>query len=595
MSVDNAEEDRGAQAATAPNTEDPNVWGVLQPRSSDGELVNLKDKLPGTGQDGAKRGGGYLFGRHNECDETVYNDDTALHEEAVFLEDMSTNGVFINGTKLGRGKQYRLKHGDEIQLFRIEKGKGMEFDNNFASYIFQLPERMRKPRGKDSKSVHDRYAMSKNLGSGNFATVKEAIDRRTGDKVAIKVINKSRFAVKPKFMENLRQEISILMSIRHENIIRIEDVFDEPDNVYIILELVHGGELFDAIIDHQKFSEDVTRSIMLQIFNALKYLHDRGITHRDLKPENILLVSKTPDDWRIKLSDFGLAKLAGEQSFMKTLCGTPNYVAPEVLSHSVGRAYTKAVDLWSCGVILYICLCGFPPFSEELAPPSMTDQIKQGKYTYISPFWDEISPSAKELIDGLLTVDPRRRLTVDQAMQHEWMQMSTSNAIRSESFSSSVPVHAFTRGDTLLQPPKRTKGNTQSQTPQQSQQSEEHSRESTPPLDPNKTVVATNSLSATPGRRTRRSSRPPEGADTSSPPTRATTPDLSETGNGNGGPASGVDTPTGRGRRRSAANKKRTSEERERTPELGNPGGEAGLGHTGGEDGTPRRSKRIRK
>ena len=176
--------------------------------------------------------------------------------------------------------------------------------------------------------------------------------------------------------------------------------------------------------------------------------------------------------------------------------------------------------------------------------------------------------------------------------------MSTSNAIRSESFSTSVPSHAFTRGDTLLQPPKRTKGNTGSQSQSQSQ-SQEHLRESSPRLDVSmETVVASNSSSGTPASNTRSVSRQSETAETSSPPTRATTPEFSETGNGNGKApvaGAGVEVSTGQGRRRSAPAKKRTSDGRERTPDLGNQGGEAGLGHTGGEDGTPRRSKRIRK
>ncbi|KAJ3272246.1 hypothetical protein HK104_004508 [Borealophlyctis nickersoniae] len=277
------------------------------------------------------------------------------------------------------------------------------------------------------------------LGSGNFAKVKRAIRRDTGQRYAVKIMHLSRFALKPKFLENLNQEVSILMSVNHTNIIRIFEIFYEKDYVYIVLELADGGELFDAIIKHGKFSEDVSRKIILQVFNGLKYLHDRGISHRDLKPENILFVHKNySSDWHIKISDFGLAKLTmSEEQMMRTLCGTPNYVAPEVLMQASERAYTKAVDLWSC---------------EELAPPSMTEQIKAGLYQYQSPYWDEISDDAKDLIDKLLTVDPTQRLSVDQALQHPWIK--TQNLRQTVScLTVPLPSFAFSRGDTMVTPP----------------------------------------------------------------------------------------------------------------------------------------------
>lgn len=149
--------------------------------------------------------------------------------------------------------------------------------------------------------------------------------------------------------------------------------------------------------------------------------HERNIVHRDIKPENILLIDK---DLSIKIADFGLAKIIGEESFTATLCGTPSYVAPEILESGNRRRYTRAVDVWSLGVVLYICLCGFPPFSDELYsrenPYTLSQQIKMGRFDYPSPYWDSVGDPALDLIDRMLTVDVDKRYTIDQCLEHPW-------------------------------------------------------------------------------------------------------------------------------------------------------------------------------
>merc|ERR1711977_726329 len=188
-----------------------------------------------------------------------------------------------------------------------------------------------------------------------------------------------------------------------------------------VLELAAEGELFNWIVMKQKLTEEETRKVFIQLFQATKYLHERGIVHRDIKPENILLTDK---DLHVKVADFGLAKIIGEESFTTTLCGTPSYVAPEILEDSRHRRYTRAVDVWSLGVVLYICLCGFPPFSDELNtrenPYSLTQQIKTGRFDYPSPYWDSVGDPALDLIDRMLTVDPDKRISIDACLEHPW-------------------------------------------------------------------------------------------------------------------------------------------------------------------------------
>jgi len=154
--------------------------------------------------------------------------------------------------------------------------------------------------------------------------------------------------------------------------------------------------------------------------------HERNIVHRDIKPENILVIDK---ELNVKIADFGLAKIIGEESFTTTLCGTPSYVAPEILEQSNRRRYTRAVDIWSLGVVLYICLCGFPPFSDELYsadnPYTLSQQIKMGRFDYPSPYWDSVGDPALDLIDRMLTVDVEKRITVEECLEHPWTTQRT--------------------------------------------------------------------------------------------------------------------------------------------------------------------------
>ncbi|PNI97714.1 CHEK2 isoform 3, partial [Pan troglodytes] len=208
---------------------------------------------------------------------------------------------------------------------------------------------------------------------------------------------------------NVETEIEILKKLNHPCIIKIKNFFDAED-YYIVLELMEGGELFDKVVGNKRLKEATCKLYFYQMLLAVQYLHENGIIHRDLKPENVLLSSQE-EDCLIKITDFGHSKILGETSLMRTLCGTPTYLAPEVLV-SVGTAgYNRAVDCWSLGVILFIW-----------TQVSLKDQITSGKYNFIPEVWAEVSEKALDLVKKLLVVDPKARFTTEEALRHPWLQ-----------------------------------------------------------------------------------------------------------------------------------------------------------------------------
>ncbi|KAF4011612.1 hypothetical protein G4228_003034 [Cervus hanglu yarkandensis] len=219
---------------------------------------------------------------------------------------------------------------------------------------------------------------------------------------------------------NVETEIEILKKLNHPCIIKIKDFFDAED-YYIVLELMEGGELFDRVVGHKRLKEATCKLYFYQMLLAVQYLHENGIIHRDLKPENVLL-SSPKEDCLIKITDFGQSKILGETSLMRTLCGTPTYLAPEVLNSFGTAGYNRAVDCWSLGVILFICLSGYPPFSEHKTQVSLKDQITSGKYNFIPEVWAEVSEKALDLVKKLLIVDPKARFTTEEALRHPWLQ-----------------------------------------------------------------------------------------------------------------------------------------------------------------------------
>ncbi|XP_053313585.1 calcium/calmodulin-dependent protein kinase type 1G [Spea bombifrons] len=269
---------------------------------------------------------------------------------------------------------------------------------------------------KQINNIRDTFVFMEVLGSGAFSEVYLVKHRSTGQHFALKCIKK----VNSSRDRSLENEIAVLKKIKHDNIVTLEDIYESSSHFYLVMQLVSGGELFDRILERGVYTEKDASYVIRQVLSAVKYLHDNGIVHRDLKPENLLYLS-SDENAKIMITDFGLSKME-ETGIMSTACGTPGYVAPEVLAQ---KPYSKAVDCWSIGVITYILLCGYPPFYEE-TESRLFEKIKEGTYEFESPFWDDISKSAKDFITCLLEKDPKKRYNCENALKHPWIAGNTA-------------------------------------------------------------------------------------------------------------------------------------------------------------------------
>ena len=265
------------------------------------------------------------------------------------------------------------------------------------------------------RSITDFYRLEGDLGQGSFATVKRATNRRTGEKVAIKIISKSQLNEEDKI--GLQNEIDILTHVDHPNIVKLYEVFEDLESYSLVMELMTGGELFDTILEKEQYTEKEAADTVRPIIDAIHYCHSLNIIHRDIKPENLLYSTKDPSSRIIKVSDFGLARFISSETLATTTCGTPGYVAPEILEQ---RPYGKECDYWSIGVVLYILLCGFPPFYDD-DNMVLFEKIKNGKFDFPSPVWDQISQDARDIISNLLVVDPSKRKNCEQLLRHPWI------------------------------------------------------------------------------------------------------------------------------------------------------------------------------
>ncbi|KAF7331954.1 Protein kinase domain-containing protein [Mycena kentingensis (nom. inval.)] len=320
-------------------------------------------------------------------------------------------------------------------------------------------EREQKSQMPSYKGLEN-FKIVEKMGDGAFSNVYHAIDLTTNKKVAVKVVRKyelnssqegdkhlnPKFKKKPRVTEraNILKEVQIMRGTNHPSVVKLISFSESDEHYFLVLELMEGGELFHQIVKLTYFSENLSRHVILQVAHGIRYLHEeRGVVHRDIKPENLLfqripiVPSKVPvhrpydeekeDEGefipgvggggigRVKIADFGLSKVVWNEETM-TPCGTVGYTAPEIVKD---ERYSKSVDMWALGCVLYTLLCGFPPFYDE-SINVLTEKVARGYYTFLSPWWDDISTSAKDLIQHLLCVDPAQRYTIDEFLAHPW-------------------------------------------------------------------------------------------------------------------------------------------------------------------------------
>ncbi|XP_051527363.1 serine/threonine-protein kinase DCLK3-like [Myxocyprinus asiaticus] len=259
------------------------------------------------------------------------------------------------------------------------------------------------------------YDMGREVGDGNFAVVKECRVRGLAEVFAMKIVDNAKLQGRGHMIQN---EIALLRSLKHPRLIQLFRSHHTDIHVYLLMELVTGGDLFDAISQSGRFSEPSAACMIRDISQALQYIHNKSIAHRDIKPENLLVQRHDNGNLNLKLADFGLAMIITEPVF--TVCGTPTYVAPEILAET---GYGVEVDVWAMGVILFVLLSGFPPFrSPDRNQDELFCLIQRGEVHFLSPYWDNVSEAAKALVRALLEVNPTRRLTASQTLQHDWLQ-----------------------------------------------------------------------------------------------------------------------------------------------------------------------------
>ncbi|KAM3546326.1 Serine/threonine-protein kinase srk1 [Beauveria bassiana] len=311
----------------------------------------------------------------------------------------------------------------------------------------------------------ERWVLLEKMGDGAFSNVYRARDTEGQyGEVAIKVVRK--YEMNNMQRANILKEVQIMRQLDHPNVIKLIDFSESKPYYYIVLELAPGGELFHQIVRLTYFSEELSRHVIVKVAKALEYLHeDKGVVHRDIKPENILfnpidfVPSKVPKPSQpgdedkvdegefipglgaggigeIKIADFGLSKVVWDKQTM-TPCGTVGYTAPEIVKD---ERYSKSVDMWALGCVLYTLLCGFPPFYDE-SIEVLTEKVANGQYTFLSPWWDGISKSAKDLISHLLTVDPEKRYTITEFLAHPWVRASGPTPREERKFE--APLRAF--------------------------------------------------------------------------------------------------------------------------------------------------------
>ncbi|KAI7888326.1 kinase-like domain-containing protein [Mucor mucedo] len=422
--------------------EHPDAWAYLQDDKGVGYYLLDCQSL----EDDRK---GYLIGSDSSCDIVIDDERIQPRHCLIYVENYTgidnkcTIRVFLKDISETTWPTITSVNKNVIQ----KQSKEPVWLQNLDHIRFISP-RENKPKSLPyviylrpniiAKTFLDEFKLGQLIGRGNFASVYIATmkkrDPTQPEYYVVKIINKDSFKHQTKSLESFEQEISVLMLLqKHPGVVGIVKVFDSAKEYHIVMEYISEGDLFSHITNCGSLTESSTKIIFKQLFHTTKYLHDSGVVHRDIKPENIMMVNKI--DMQVKICDFGLASL--QQDNLMTRCGTEYYVAPEVLDlkqksklfdqitskDPSTTAYGKECDLWSLGVVLYVCLCGTVPFHDEqgtFGSFSTRQSILTGRYNFNAPVWRDISSKVKSLIEGLLTVDVKKRTTVDEALNHPW-------------------------------------------------------------------------------------------------------------------------------------------------------------------------------
>lgn len=383
-----------------------------------GQLPNrdLKPKKNGSKE--------WFFGRNAACDIT-YTNTTRLSnkhfkiwsgDSNVLIQDLSTNGTWVNNQRIVKGQNYILSQGDEISV-----GIGVPRDVVRFIVFFPKVQSHSNSNAQIEEGINKEFSIKDEvIGQGAFAIVKKAVERATGKTYAVKIISKRKIMGNT---DGVGRELEILRRLDHPGIVRLRGFYEDDDSYYLVMEFVPGGDLMDFVAAHGAVGEDAAKEITKQILQAIKYVHSLEISHRDLKPDNILIAQDDPV--LVKITDFGLAKISDTGTFMKTFCGTLAYVAPEVIDGRMSKItdsnkYSSLVDMWSLGCLVYVILTAHLPFSGG-TQDQLYKQIQQGSY-HEPPLKEAgVSKEAIAFLDSLLQVDPRLRLTASAALSHPWI------------------------------------------------------------------------------------------------------------------------------------------------------------------------------
>lgn len=384
----------------------------------------------------------WVFGRNVDCDFVVNNSTRFLNkhfklwinnnDKSLWIQDLSTNGTYLNNNRLVKGSNYMLNQGDEISM-----GNGIKKDEIKFVLLFSNGFNLAKNNGDkrmiaDEGIYKDFIIKNETIGQGAFATVKKVVERATGDSYAVKIINRRKALNTGGGMVEVERELNILRQLDHPSIVYLKAFYEDMDNYYLVMEFIPGGDLMDFVSANGAIGEEATQVITKQILKGINYVHKLGISHRDLKPDNILIMQDDPI--LVKITDFGLAKISDNSTFMKTFCGTLAYVAPEVVTGKYGSSqtppsqlsqaeetlYSSLVDIWSLGCLVYVLLTSHLPFNGK-TQQQMFSKIKKGEY-HESPLNSyKISETGIDFLKGCLQVDPRKRMNAEAALRHPWL------------------------------------------------------------------------------------------------------------------------------------------------------------------------------